>query len=84
MAEIYEKGQVALPKHMREALKMYPGTKVVFQMEDNGILVRKAEDWLAEFDALCAGAKASDKETDRLIAKAEKKRLKEMLHVPGL
>ena len=84
MAEIYEKGQVALPKHMREALKMYPGTKVIFQMEDRGILVKKADDWAAEFDELCAGADMSDEQTEKFIAKMEKKRLKEMQNVPGL
>lgn len=75
---------MALPKHMREALKMYPGTKVVFQMEERGILVKKADDWAAEFDELCAGADMTDGETKEYITKMEKKRLKEMMRdVPG-
>lgn len=85
MAEVYEKGQVVIPKHMREAFKMYPGTRVAFERTEKGVLVMPAFNVLEEMDKLREeGATLSDKETARFIAKMEKKRMKEMLDVPGL
>jgi AbrB family looped-hinge helix DNA binding protein len=84
MAEIYEKGQVVLPKHMREALKMYPGMKVAFRMEQNGILVQPTQGWLDEFHSLCSEADMTSKELREAIKASREKRRKEMLNVPGL
>lgn len=84
MAEVYEKGQVILPKKVRDAYKLYPGTKVTFSMEKEGVLVRREDDWLAEFRAIRATmAKHSGKETTRLIAESKKKMYEGWLRVPG-
>lgn len=36
------KGQVVIPKMMRKALKVHPGSKVVFKLEDGRLIVEKA------------------------------------------
>jgi AbrB family looped-hinge helix DNA binding protein len=35
------KGQVVIPRAMRKALKIQPGSKVVFRLEDNRAVVEK-------------------------------------------
>ena len=37
------KGQVVIPKDIREAEQIYPGTEVIFQMTKEGILIAKTE-----------------------------------------
>jgi AbrB family looped-hinge helix DNA binding protein len=37
------KGQVVIPRAMRKALKIHPGSKVVFRLEDNHAVVEKHE-----------------------------------------
>lgn len=36
------KGQVVIPKHVRDALGIEPGDDVVFQQVDDGVVVRRA------------------------------------------
>ena len=38
------KGQVAIPRTMRKALKIEPGSKVLFTLEDDQLVLRKAEE----------------------------------------
>lgn len=38
---ISERGQVTLPKRLRERLGLAPGTRVVFEPSASGLLVRK-------------------------------------------
>jgi len=40
---VTEKGQVTIPKDLRDALGISAGTEVVFQRADNAIVVRKVE-----------------------------------------
>jgi AbrB family looped-hinge helix DNA binding protein len=35
------KGQVVIPRAMRKALKIMPGSKVLFQLQDNELIVKK-------------------------------------------
>ena len=83
MAEVYEKGLVILPKKLRDAYKLYPGTKVTFSMEKDGVLVRREDDWLADFRALREDlTKNGDKDMKKMMAEAEKKMHGEWLRVP--
>jgi antitoxin PrlF len=37
------KGQVTIPKHIRDSLSLYPGTKVIFDVNDAGeVVLRKS------------------------------------------
>jgi bifunctional DNA-binding transcriptional regulator/antitoxin component of YhaV-PrlF toxin-antitoxin module len=83
MAEVYEKGLVILPKKVRDAYKLYPGTKVTFSMEKEGVLVKRQNDWLSEFRALRAElATHSSKDMKKMMAESEKKMHEEWSRVP--
>ncbi len=41
MATVTSKGQVTIPKAMRDALGIRPGAQVEFELEDSRIIVRK-------------------------------------------
>jgi AbrB family looped-hinge helix DNA binding protein len=41
MARIYEKGQLTLPKAVREAVGLAPGDRVVVEARDGEIVVRR-------------------------------------------
>lgn len=42
MSSVNEKGQVTIPKEIRDLLQLKPGDKVVFIERDNEIVVHKA------------------------------------------
>lgn len=44
MSRITEKGQVTIPKEIREELGIRPGDEVTFERTDEGYVVRKAVD----------------------------------------
>jgi len=47
------KGQVVIPRTMRKALKIYPGTKVVFKLEDENLIIKKpSSDSVAIFEKI--------------------------------
>ena len=39
--KIGQKGQVVIPKMLRKAMNIVPGTKVIFELRGEGILIRK-------------------------------------------
>ncbi len=83
MSEIYEKGQVVVPKHIRDMFGLVPGTKVNFKVENSQIMLVPAHNALEEFRRIRAKyAKYSDKEVQRMMKESEKKMHKEWLHVP--
>ena len=41
---VTEKGQVTIPKHLRDALGIGAGTEVLFALDDDAIVVRKVRD----------------------------------------
>ncbi|MEM2138089.1 MAG: PIN domain-containing protein [Candidatus Anstonellaceae archaeon] len=85
MAEIYEKGQVVIPKYLRDEFKMCPGTRVAFKRADKGVLVVPAYNVQEEMEKLRKeGATMSDAQVRLSMREMEKKRLKEMLDVPRL
>ena len=48
------KGQVVIPRAMRKALKIQPGSKVVFKLEDDKLILEKPS-----FDAVAVFRKLS-------------------------
>ena len=46
-AKVTSKGQLTLPKSVRETLGVGPGDQVVFRIEPDGINVRRAGDLIA-------------------------------------
>lgn len=84
MAEIYERGQVVVPKYIRDLLGLSPGTKVSWRVEDNKrAVLEPASNLLEEFHEIRRmGPKYTDEEIEELMRKAEKKRMEEILNVP--
>jgi len=53
------KGQVVIPRAMRKALKIHPGSKVVFRLQDNHAIVEKQEiDSVAIFEQVARRGKS--------------------------
>jgi len=52
------KGQVVIPRAIRKALKIHPGSKVVFKLEANRTVVQKQEtDSVAVFERVARAGK---------------------------
>lgn len=69
--ELYEKGQVVIPKNIREMVGLYPGTAVVFSVEGDGVLLRKYKSVAKDFEEI-ANAGKGKAETDRMGAVADR------------
>ncbi len=52
-AKVGSRGQVVIPKPIREQQGLKEGTRVTFQVEDGEVVVRRAEDVLEEFLQEC-------------------------------
>jgi len=52
--KVNSKGQVVIPRAMRKALKIEPGSKILFRLEDNTLLLRKTT-----FDAVAVFRKTA-------------------------
>ncbi len=76
MAVVYEKGQVVIPAYIRKMLGIHPGDEVTFSVEDNRIVVSKAESFMKKIRDLSASADLTFEETEKAIRKAEEKRRK--------
>lgn len=49
------KGQVVIPKVMRRALNVHPGSRVIFRLEDGRLLLERAEtDTVALFERIAS------------------------------
>ncbi len=83
MAEVYEKGQILIPKYIRDALKITPGSQVNVRLEDNRAVIETPAAFLEEFERLTSHNKSSAGKTAKLIEKSRKKMEEEWLHVPG-
>ncbi len=79
MVEVYERGQIVIPKHIRDMLKIAPGTTLNVNVEGNRIVLEKTNP-VEELDRLRAKyAKYSSAEVDKKIAFSEKKKHDEMI-----
>jgi len=57
--KIGSKGQVVIPKALRKALGLHPGTKVFFTLREDGILLEKPqEDATAVFKEIAEAGKS--------------------------
>lgn len=59
------KGQVVLPKHMRDALGLQPGDEVDFEMEDNAIRVEPVRRYAGLRGSLASKDLVAELERDR-------------------
>ena len=82
MGEVYEKGQIVIPKHIRDRFNIRHGSKVSFRVENNKIILEPTADWLEEFEALTSMGKYTDKEVEKKMKEAEDSMHNEWLNVP--
>jgi len=79
--QVGSKGQVGIPKDIREAEQIYPGTEVVFDSTEKGIMIEKAtepEDIIEGFEGLASRIKIkgkinSDKDYEEMLEERWKK-----------
>ncbi len=70
------KGQVVIPRVMRKALNIHPGSKVVFRLEDNRAIIEKQEtDAVAVFEKIARSGGA--RSTGRVSVHAYEEELEE-------
>ena len=85
MALVYEKGQVVIPKYLRDIFGIKPGSNVHFNVENNRIYIDPADEVMAELNRLRAIGATQDFETiQKEIREVEEKRKRRMLDVPRL
>jgi len=79
MVEIYERGQIVIPKYIRDMLKLTPGTNLNVTVEGEKIVLERY-DPIEELDKFRAEhAVYTTKELDRLMKKLDKKRHDELM-----
>jgi len=84
MVEVYERGQIVIPKYIRDMLHITPGSKLNVRVEGNKIIF-ETSDFEKEIELIRSKyANLSDEQVDKLITKSRNKRHKEWLDVPGL
>ena len=79
--EIYEKGQVVIPKNLRELTGLKPYTEVIFTLEGKKIIIQKAVSVADEFEKMAESAKISKTDLKGLTKEREsgiKERLRGM------
>lgn len=82
-SQLTVKGQVTLPKELRERFSLGPGSRVAFQEETDGIKIRPVRktilDWAATLPSPPSGL--SDAEVRRRVKKAVAERVgRELAH----
>lgn len=81
MVEVYERGQIVIPKYIRDMLHITPGTQLNAHVEGNKIILEQF-DFVKELDAFRAKyATMSHKDVMKAIQKSEDKMHKEWLDV---
>jgi AbrB family looped-hinge helix DNA binding protein len=79
MVEIYERGQIVIPKYIRDMLKLTPGTNLNATVEE-GKIVLERYDPAEELENIRAdNAVYATKELARLTKKIDRKRHEELM-----
>ena len=79
MVEVYERGQIVIPKYVREMLKVGPGTNLSVNVE-NGKIILEQYDPVEGLEKIRAKyAKHTVAEINKKMAEIEKKKLKELM-----
>jgi antitoxin PrlF len=68
MTTMTSKGQVTVPKRMRDAIGLKPGSRVTFELEDGHILLKRASKRAKSRFARMQGTLKSDLSTDQIMA----------------
>ena len=81
MVEVYERGQIVIPKYIREMLHIVPGTRLNAQVEGNKIILEQF-DFAKELDDFRAKyATMGHEDVMKAIQKSEDKMHKKWLDV---
>jgi len=79
MVEVYERGQIVIPKYIRDALKISPGTQLNVSLDGRKIIMEQY-DPIAELDKFRAkNAVYTTKELGRIMKEMDKKRHDELM-----
>jgi antitoxin PrlF len=72
VSQLTAKGQVTLPKDLRERFNLEPGSRVAFEEEPDGIKVRPVRETILDWAGTLrsAGPRLSDTEVRRRVKKA--------------
>ena len=82
MVEVYERGQIVIPKYIRDMLNIMPGTRLNASVENNKIILEKSN-FAEELEAIRAeiATPMSKDEVEAQIKKSRDKMHKEWLDV---
>ncbi|MFH1095695.1 MAG: AbrB/MazE/SpoVT family DNA-binding domain-containing protein [Candidatus Micrarchaeota archaeon] len=76
MVEVYDKGQIVIPKYIRDMLHLVPGTQLNARVEARKIILEPADNYFEEFERLTTRKTGrSDEEVEKRIGAAKKKML---------
>ncbi len=59
-----ERGQVVIPKDIRERFGLRPGSEVIFEVRENEIVIRPAVDPVMFIERFCSTPRKLEKEID--------------------
>ena len=77
--EVYKKGQIVIPKNIREMFGIKPKTKMVFEVEDDKIILRKVGSVIDDFQRIAeSGPSISKIDVDKEYEKQIRDRIKGM------
>lgn len=71
-ATITSKGQITIPKKLRDRFNLEEGTKITFMVEENEIIMMPEEDPLERLKRLRKKIKFSEKDLQEMIAESKK------------